>query len=154
MTPRLGERFRRRLDLFLQQSLIENQVEPSVELSPDLRQVPDFREPQFLVQSHAGMVLAVDAGDHRVQSLRTRTVEQSAEQRYAEPSPADTRVEIDRVLDGVAITWPASKRPIRRIADDVVVAAGDEHRPSLRAPLFEPLRVHFRRALDLAEDRR
>ena len=87
----------------------KDEVEPATPLEADLGQPRALDEAEPLVQAPRALVLRVHAGDHRVDAARPRALDERLDQRRADALPAAVRADVDRVLDGEAVSRPAAE---------------------------------------------
>src|ERR1043166_9655340 len=110
-----------------ERALHQHDVEPAAEFESGRLQRADHTEAQRAVEPDRGRVAAVaDHGDHLAEAAALARFEQRLEQRAADALTLAAGLDVDRVLDGVAV---GGARPVGGgigIADDAPALLGDE----------------------------
>src|SRR5689334_13572111 len=93
----------------VQNTLHEDEIEPAAELASDLGHACDFRKAHARVQTDRSLIAAVDASDQHMLAERSRSRDQFANDEAAEAMSAVIAVDVDAVLDAVAIAGPGAE---------------------------------------------
>ena len=120
----------------VEKALDQDEIEPAVELPPDLVEMRDFSEPETRVEVYRPVVCRVDSADHDMLPERHAALEQRRHQRRSDPAAARVGAHMHRMLDRVAIAGPAAA-PVaeRRESNDAALVCGDDRgKPGLPAP--------------------
>src|SRR5215211_872355 len=122
-----------------QHLLHEDEFEPPIELAADLGHACRLDEAELAVQGERGFVAGLDAPEHDVLAKAPCLLDESGQQRRAEPFPPRPRRDVDRVLHGMEITLERPPVAEARIAEDAaLLPLGDEDRVALVRPPLEP----------------
>src|SRR3954447_6176128 len=92
-------------------ALHEHEVEPAVELATDLGHAGDDLETDALVEHDRLDVRGVDRGHHHVDVGGAGVLDERLEQHASETAAPVVLVDVDGVLDGVAVAGPAPVTP-------------------------------------------
>src|SRR4029453_5121897 len=101
-----------------QQTLHDHDVEPLVELAPDLAFDAYVLEAARLVQGDARRVAADDAGERGVEAVVAAEAHELGEEHRPDPAPAVVAVHVHAVLDAARVRRAVAPRRQGREADD------------------------------------
>src|SRR5438477_1797108 len=94
-----------------ERALHQHRVNPTAELEPDRREDADVGKAQRFVQADRGdRLAATDHGDHLAVAEFGAAFDQGREQPAADPAPHFAGIDIDRVLERVAVANSGTAR--------------------------------------------
>lgn len=103
---------------FVEHELHENQIEPTSELASDFGHARDLGKAGSCVQCKRGFIAGVDAGEEDVLAERGCGPDEFVDEDPADVAPALLGMDVDAVLDTIAIGWPSSEIAERAVAEN------------------------------------
>jgi hypothetical protein len=124
--------------VFFKHQLHENQIKPSVEFAADRAKLARARETEPRVQPQRRLVRCFDPSHHHVLPHGAGARNQFIHQAMTDASSSCGRVDIDGMLDRVAIAVPWPEGAERRISQNIRAFGGDQDRKAGLPVFGEP----------------
>src|SRR5688572_8658404 len=105
----------------IENELVEIEIEPAAELEAGVPDTAAELESESLVERDADVVGGIDAANHVVILLFSRSRDERLEQQFPDAPSTAVLVHVDRVLDGVLVGRPVSEWAVRREPEQTVL---------------------------------